>query len=70
MTGIWHNKTCCHIERSGLAGTIRSQQSNYLPLSDIDGHIVHHSTFAILFDEPFRTEHHTLLDCIFVHYII
>ena len=69
VTGIGNDQTCCHIERSSLAGTIRSQQSHYLTLTHIDAHAIGYGTFAVYLDQSFRSKHHSvcLFDVFFFH---
>ena len=40
-----------HVEGSGLSGTVRAQQTDYLPLIDVDGHLIDDGARLIFFDE-------------------
>ena len=40
-----------HVEGSGLSGTVRAQQTDYLPLIDVDGHLIDDGARLIIFDE-------------------
>ena len=67
MPSVGHNQTRGHIERGGLAGTVRAQQTHDLTLLHVETHVVHHRTFTIPFHETFRPQHQPLLLLIFFH---
>ena len=67
MPSVGHDQTRGHIERGGLAGTVRAQQTHDLTLLHVETHVVHHRTFTIPFHETFRPQHQPLLLLILFH---
>ena len=61
MSGVGHNQAGRHVERCGLASTVRSEQSHNLSLLHADGHIVHHRPLAVFFHQSLCPEYHALL---------
>ncbi len=53
------NKSYSHIESGSLSSTVRSKQTNNLPLLDIDRDMVDDSTFAIFLDQIVGPKHHS-----------
>ena len=60
MSGVGHNQTGRHVERCGLACTVRSEQSHNLALAHVYGHVVHHGAFAVTFHQSLCAKRHAL----------
>ena len=60
MAVVGHDEARRHVERSGLSGSVRTEQSDYLALTDIDGDVVDHGALAVSFDQSFGTENHVV----------
>ena len=52
-SAIGRNKADSHVESGCLAGTIRTEQADYLALLEVDTHIVHDSSLAVFLEEVF-----------------
>ena len=60
MSGVGHNQAGRHVERCGLASTVRSEQSHNLALAHVYGHVVHHGAFAVTFHQSLCAKRHAL----------
>ena len=60
MAVVRHDESGSHVERRCLAGTVRSEQTDYFALLHIDRHIVDNGTLAVSFHQSFGTEHHAM----------
>ena len=76
MSVVRHDESGGHVERCCLAGTVRSEQTDYFALLHVDRHIVDNGTLAVSFHQSFGAEHHAvgfLLCCSFsrltIHYV-
>ena len=54
MAAVRQHQSCCHVERGGLTGTVRSEQTDDLPLFHMKTDVVDHSALPIALDEAFR----------------
>ena len=58
MARVGHDKTCGHIERRCLAGTVRSEQSDNLALLHVDRNVVNNGALSVALHQSLGTQHH------------
>ena len=61
MTCIGYYQSCRHIERGGLARTIRTEQTHNLTLLYVDGYSIGNSSLTIALNQALGSQNHVLV---------
>ena len=56
VSSIGQDEAGGHVERSRLASTVRTQQSDNLALTHVEGDVVHHCSLAVYLDQAFAAK--------------